>query len=193
MSTASYREVAAAAARGDDEALTILVRAYHDRVYRFGQRVCRNGVDVDDAVQEAFLAALRRQDVAAHNGALSWLMTSVRNACKRLLRPFLRERRALGEPLEDADDALAPALDPQRALERWELVQAVHAAIAQLPLAYREVVVMRDLEGFSGDETCLALGLEPAAMKTRLHRARQRLREIMGQPSTREGRSDVRE
>lgn len=172
-------DMVAAAARGDDEVLTMLVRAYHDRVYRFGQRVCRDGFDADDAVQEAFVALARRPDVVRHSGALAWLMTSVRNACLRMLRPFVRERRTFGERLEDADEAVGAALDPQQALEHWELVQSVHAAIAALPRPFREIIVMRDLEGLSGEETCRALGLEPATMKTRLHRARQQLRALL--------------
>jgi RNA polymerase sigma-70 factor (ECF subfamily) len=179
MSSGTRPDMVAAAARGDDEALTLLVRAYHDRVYRFGQRVCRDGFDADDAVQEAFVALARRPDVARHSGALAWLMTSVRNACLRMLRPFVRERRTWGERLEDADEAVGTALDPQQALERWELVQSVHAAIAALPHPFREVIVMRDLEGLSGEETCRALGLEPATMKTRLYRARQQLRALL--------------
>lgn len=173
-----------AAARGDDEALAELVRAYHDRVYRFGLRVCRDGFDADDAVQEAFTKLARRPDVARDPSALSWLMTVVRNACLRMLRPFVRERRALGEPLEDADSAPGTTLDPQTALERFELVRAVHAAIATLDRSHREVLVLRDLEGMSGEETAAALGLELPAMKTRLHRARSALRSALGTPGT---------
>jgi len=181
MTADAHPNLVTAAASGDDEALTLLVRAYHDRVYRFGQRVCRDDFDADDAVQEAFVALARRPDVVRHGGALSWLMTSVRNACLRLLRPFLRERRSLGKPVGGTEEVVSPLPNPQQALERWELAQSVHAAIAALPRPYREVVVMRDLEGLSGEETCQALGLEPAAMKTRLHRARQQLRELMEQ------------
>jgi len=173
-----------AAARGDDEALTALVRAYHDRVYRFGRQVCRDPYDADDAVQEAFVTLARRRDVVGQPGALSWLLTVVRNACRRMLRPFARQRRALGEAVSAAEGEGAPpaelvpseTLDPQQALERWELVHAVHAALSALPRPYREVVVLRDLEGLSGPETCAALGLDPAAMKTRLHRGRATLR-----------------
>lgn len=167
-----------AAAEGDDDALAQLVRAHHDRVYRFGRRVCRDQHDADDAVQEAFVTLARRRDVIAHAGALSWLLTVVRNACRRMLRPIARQRRSLGEPLPgDAADQLAsPALDPQQALERWELVNAVQAAIAALPRGQREVLVLRDLEGLGGEQTAAALGLEVDAMKTRLHRARAALR-----------------
>jgi len=132
--------LALAAAAGDDEALAMLVRAYHDRVYRFGMRVCRDGFDADDALQEAFTKLARRPDVLVHQGALSWLMTVVKNACLR------------------------------------ELVQSNHTAIALLERPYREVLVLRDLEGLSGEETCKALGLDTAAMKSRLHRARTQLR-----------------
>ena len=171
-----------AAAAGDDAALGVLVRAYHDRVYRFGRRVCRDEHDAGDAVQEAFATLARRRDVVTHAGALSWLMTVVRNACRRMLRPFARQRRAWGEPLagEAVDQLASPALDPQEALERWELVNAVHTAIAALPPGQREVLVLRDLEGLSGDETAAALGLELDAMKTRLHRARAALRVALG-------------
>src|SRR4051812_20274774 len=154
MTSGAHPNVVTAASGGDDEALTLLIRAYHDRIYRFGQRVCRDGFDADDAVQEAFVALARRPDVVRHPGALSWLMTSVRNACLRMLRPFLRGR---GDATEDA---VSPQLDPQQILERWELARSVHAAIAALPRPYREVVVMRDLEGLSGEETCRSLGLE---------------------------------
>ncbi|AGC47033.1 ECF family RNA polymerase sigma factor [Myxococcus stipitatus DSM 14675] len=174
---AAHTELLAAAARGDDEALAVLVRAYHDRVYRFGLRVCRDGFDADDAVQEAFTKLARRPEVQRDAGVLSWLMSVVRHACLRMLRPFVRERRALGAGAEE-EAVLAPeGVDPQQALERWELIQSVHAAIAGLAPAYREVLIMRDLEGLSGDEVCKALGLELATMKTRLHRARGQLRE----------------
>jgi len=182
VSASSHEAVLAAAARGDDAALSQLVHAYHDRVYRFGLRVCRDGFDADDAVQEAFLQLARRPDVAKDQGALSWLFAVVKNACLRMLRPFVRERRALGERVADADDAsvVDPAqLDPQQALERWELVQSVHAAIASLDRPLREVLVLRDLEGLSGEETSAALGIELAAMKSRLHKARARLREAL--------------
>jgi RNA polymerase sigma-70 factor (ECF subfamily) len=170
-----HHEVVALAAAGDDAALAELVRLYHDRVYRFGRRVCRDDFDADDAVQEAFTKLATRRDVMADPSALSWLLTVVRNACLRLLRPFVRQRRALGEE-QAADEVPSTEDGPERALERFELVGRVHAAIAGLSEPYRQVIVLRDLEGLSAEETCKALGLELAAMKTRLHRARARLR-----------------
>lgn len=176
MTAIAHQQVLAAAARGDDEALSVLVRTYHERVHRFGMRVCRDGWDAEDAVQEAFTKLARRPEVVRDPGALSWLMTVVRRACLRMLRPFARERRTLGQRVLDAEVVPSDAEDTQQALERWELVRSVHAGIAALEQPYREVLVMRDLEGLSGEETCRALGLELASMKTRLHRARAQLR-----------------
>ena len=172
----THRETLEAAASGDDGALAGLVRAHHDRVYQFGLRVCRDGFDADDAVQEAFIRLASRPDVARDQGVVSWLFTVVRNTCSRLLRPFARERRTLGKRLEDADEAPSRALDPHAALEQWRMVHAVHEAIASLARPYREVLVMRDLEGLTGEETCKTLGISESTMKTRLHRARQDLR-----------------
>ena len=182
-----HANVLAAAAGGDDAALSVLVRLYHDRVYRFGLRVCRDGFDAEDAVQEAFIRLARRPDVIEQRNALAWLLGVVRNACLRMLRPFLRERRVLGERVE-GDLARSNQVEPDAALERWELVRAVHAAISELEKPYREVLVLRDLEGLSGDETCTALRLEPSAMKTRLHRARVMLRERIGRSRARDQR-----
>lgn len=174
----AHGRMVAAAAAGDDDALAAMVRLHHDRVYRFGLRVCRDPFDADDAVWEAFSKLSARRDVIADPSALSRLMTVVRNACLRLFRPFARGRRALGAA-QEAESVATDAPDPQRALERFELVRRVHAAIAALDEPYRQVLVLRDLEGLSGDETCAALGIELAAMKSRLHRARSALRQIL--------------
>jgi RNA polymerase sigma-70 factor, ECF subfamily len=175
MAETSHPTLLSAAAAGDADALASLVRLHHDRVYRYGLRVCRDGFDADDAVQEAFTKLARRPEVIADPGALSWLLTVVKNACLRLLRPFVSQRRALGERVDEAE-LPAGDLSPEAALERWELVRSVHAAIATLDPKSREVLVLRDLEGLSGPAAASLLGLEEGAMKTRLHRARALLR-----------------
>jgi RNA polymerase sigma-70 factor (ECF subfamily) len=176
-STIDHQAILRAAALGDDDALELLIRGYHDRVYRFGLRVCRDPFDADDAVQEAFVKLSRRPDVVRDPGALSWLMTVVRNTCLRMLRPFRRTRALLGEQGQEGDGIASPALDPEAALERWRLVHLVHRAIAALDGPHREVLVLRDVEGQTGEQVCAALGLSEAAMKSRLHRARLMVRE----------------
>ena len=149
--------------------LTTLTRDYHDRVYRFGIRVCRDRADADDAVQEAFIKLGRREDVQRDRSVLSWLMSVVRNACRRM---FTRQRKQLVAPNEPEEVA-----SPEVLLARWQLVERVRAAIAALEPAYREVLVLRDLEGLSGEEVATSLGISLAAVKSRLHRARAMVRE----------------
>jgi RNA polymerase sigma-70 factor, ECF subfamily len=172
-----HQAILQAAAVGDDRALEVLVRSYHDRVYRFGLRVCRDPFDADDAVQEAFITLARRPEVVRDPGVLSWLMTVVRNACLRMLRSFRRSGSLLTEDVEGSGALPAFQMDPEAALARWRVVDLVHRAIATLERPYREILVLRDLEGQTGDQVCAALGLSAAAMKSRLHRARAMIRE----------------
>lgn len=166
-----------AAASGDDQALETLVREYHHRVHRFGVRVCRDRFDADDAVQEAFMKLSQRPDVQRDRGALSWLMTTVRNACLRMFRPFTRERARLGDRI--ALEAIVDARTPDRALERWRVIEIVHRAIASLPPDARNVLVLRDIEGMSGEDVASMLGISVAAMKSRLFRARTTMRSLL--------------
>ncbi len=176
MNTVDHVDFAVSAAAGNDAALAALVRVYHDRVYRYGLRACRDAFDAEDAVQEAFVKLAKRPDIVRERGVLSWLFTVVRNQCVRMFRPLVRERRSLGERADAEGEADVRELDAEKSLERFQLVATVHAAIAALELPYREVLVLRDLEGLSGSETCAVLGLEVHTMKTRLHRARNQLR-----------------
>lgn len=161
------------AARGDDAALDELIRKYHQRVLRFGESVCRNGAEADDAVQEAFIKLSSRPDVVRHGGSLAWLFTTVKRMCLRFLAPF--SKRARLTTLSAADETMSSTAHD--ALERYELVARVHSAIATLPAELREVIVLRDLEGLSSAETAAVLKLNEGAMKSRLHTARMTLRE----------------
>lgn len=160
---------------GDDEAVRELVGLYHDRVYRFGRSVCRDGFDADDAVQSAFITLARRPDVQKSPTVLPWLMAVVRNACMALLRPLssrLREPTSARAALDIPDEALSP----EAALERFQLMSEVQDAISLLDADARAVLLLRDVEGLSSEETARRLNLAPAAMKSRLHRARLAVR-----------------
>ena len=161
-----------AAAWGDDAALALLVRAHYARVQRFGTRVCRDADEADDAVQQAFIKLARRPELMAHRGALSWLLTTVRRTCFRLLRSVSRWESLLD--LREPVDEHAPA---EQRLEDRQLLDAVHAAIARLEPDARAVLVLRDLEDLSGEQTAEIIGVPLATMKTRLHRARRAVRE----------------
>jgi RNA polymerase sigma-70 factor, ECF subfamily len=164
-----------AALDGDSQALEAVVRLYHDRVYRFGVRLCSDPFDADDAVQEAFFKLARRPEVVRHPQALGWLLEVVKNTCLRLARTVLRRQQLSQHSNEDGVSPIPP-IDSESSLERQRLVELVRRAIASLGADQRAVVVLRDLEGLGGDEVCERLGLSAAAMKSRLHRGRQELR-----------------
>jgi RNA polymerase sigma-70 factor (ECF subfamily) len=179
MDSSSHRALLEAAQAGDRAALDALVRLYYERVYRYGLRVCRDPADAQDAVQDAFVAMSRSvSSIRGEASLASWLFTVVKNACFRLLRPFIRAREPMGAMDGPEEQPLAGTPHtPEELLAREQLVQAVQHAIGALEPLHRQVIVLRDIEGLSGPEAAQALGLSLEAMKTRLHRARQALRE----------------
>lgn len=167
---------------GSDEALRALVHRYHDRVYRFGKKVCANDFEAQDAVQSAFIVLARRPDLQGSPSVLSWLFQVVRNACLAALQRVSGRRTvslsAAPEGLDVPDDALSP----EAAVERFELVSRVYDAIARLPADERDAVLLRDLEGLSGPEAAARLGISEAALKSRLHRGRLGVRRHVTEP-----------
>jgi RNA polymerase sigma-70 factor, ECF subfamily len=161
---------------GDDLALAELIRAHHAPLLRFGQRVCADAMDADDAVQEAFVKLARRSDLPRQaSGTLAWLFAVVRSQCLRLLR----RARQLRSRSSRAAEPWAPELTPEQLLSRYRLGELVQAALAELEQPHREVLVLRDIEGLSGEQVCAALSLTEPAMKSRLHRARANLRQAL--------------
>jgi RNA polymerase sigma-70 factor, ECF subfamily len=161
---------------GDDPALTELMRAHHAPLLRFGQRVCVDSLDADDAVQEAFVRLSQRTELLREAGLLGWLFAVVKTRCLRFLRRARRQRAVLQRGTESSDLVPPPEPTPEQVLTRYRIADLVRAALAELEPGQREVLVLRDIEGLSGEQVCTALGLSEPAMKSRLHRARANLR-----------------
>jgi RNA polymerase sigma-70 factor (ECF subfamily) len=179
-------ELVRRSASGDRAAFAALVERHGDALYRFVRRVAAPGADPEDALQDGLLAAWRGAGTFRGDASVrSWLFQVVLHASRR------RARRRAGEParhdaLEDA--AEVAAVDP-RADERLaarETGAALERALASLSPPAAEVLVLRDVEGLSGEETAAVLGVTVAAMKTRLHRARlelkARVEALLGHP-----------
>lgn len=170
--------------RGDGPAFLALVDRYEGRIYNFASRMCRSGEDAKDVLQETLLAAMRGLADFRGDGKVStWLFRIAANACRKMRRrgKFEPQRHLTLEeflPTErDLDHALAvPPEKPDAALMRTDLRTALESAIAELPAPYRAVLILRDLEGLSTEETAEALGLTPITVRVRLHRARLFLR-----------------
>lgn len=157
-------QLVAAARAGDVESITALVSGTHPHVRRFAYSLCASPEDAEDAAQEALIILYRKIGTLRASGALaSWMFRIVRNECLRQLRLMARG----SEPIPDASMVSAE----EAAMQRLE-GERVAVAIAELPLDQRQVLIMRDIQGYSGRIVADRLGLSVAAMKSRLHRAR---------------------
>lgn len=169
---------------GDAAAYEILMRRYNQRVYRAVRAILGDDADVEDAMQEAYIAAYRHLDDFAGRARFStWL---IRIAVNQALDRLRRAGRSLpfdplaGEALERAAGVAALGDDPEQRAGDRELGRLLERAIEALPAAFRAAYVLRELEGMETAEAAQSLGIEEATLKTRVHRARQRLREALG-------------
>ncbi|MFE0424819.1 RNA polymerase sigma factor [Streptomyces sp. NPDC058953] len=161
-----------AARDGDEEAVAALLTGSHPHVRRFAHSLCATPQDAEDAAQEALIILYRKIGMLRASGALaSWMFRIVRNECLRRARLMVRGP----VPVPVPDDAPVPSFEDD-VLRRLE-AELVARAIAALPADQRRVLIMRDVQGYSGRMTADALGLSTAAMKSRLHRARAAVRQ----------------
>jgi RNA polymerase sigma-70 factor (ECF subfamily) len=173
----SDAELLSRSATGDSGAYEAFVTRHEGWLYRYA-RVLAGG-EADDVIQDAFVDAWRgAASFAGGDSARGWLVTVTRHAFYRRHRHRAGEP-AIHEPLESVDDlAFAAgwgAPTPADVFEQTMTREAIEAALARLEPAEREVVVLRDLEGFSADEAAALVGVTRAALKSRLHRGRLRL------------------
>jgi RNA polymerase sigma-70 factor (ECF subfamily) len=176
-------ELVKAARAGNQSALEILLERHQPRIYRFGMKMCRDPEDAQDILQETLLAMARTVGNFRGTSSIStWLWTIARSFCikKRRKSKFAPEREesldADDGPREAAHLVVDPAPDPEQILEDRELRAAVDDAIDSLDPMYREVLVLRDVEGLTAREVSEVLGLGVEAVKSRLHRARVAVR-----------------
>jgi RNA polymerase sigma factor (sigma-70 family) len=170
MSLPEQRHALLEAARlGDTAALDHLLQAWQPDIRRYAFRHCLAS-DVDDAVQETLLIITRRLQslriLAAFSG---WLFQIVRRECRRLERRVFRL-----DPYDEVkmEDWLATQSDDS---VRLDLLRALES----LPEHYREIILLRDFQEHTIGEIAARLRLTTAATKSRLHRARQLIREYL--------------
>lgn len=187
----------AALRAGQDDAYERLVRDYGGRLWQIVRRILPQESDCDEAVQRTFIAAFRSLGGFAGQSTLAtWLHRIAVNESLMLLRKRSRSK-------ETTLDDLLPRFDetghyaqptpawpplPESELESRETREMVRRCVDQLPDDYRTVIVLRDLEELSTDETAERLGTTTGAVKTRLHRARQALRTLLERELMKQGR-----
>jgi len=169
---------------GDKAEFARLVDAYSARLYRLALKMLGNPQDAEDVLQEAFLKALRHLKSFDGRSRLStWLYRIAANEALMVLRRKHADTLSLDEPLETEDGEQEPVqiVDwcclPEQELLSSEGRRRMDEAIERLPHSLRVVFLLRDIENLSTAETAETLGLSEVAVKTRLSRARMRLRE----------------
>jgi RNA polymerase sigma-70 factor (ECF subfamily) len=174
------------AQHGDLDAFNTLVLHYQDMVYNVALRVLGDDELAADAAQEAFISAFRSINSFRGGSFKAWLMRTVTNACYDELR---RQKRRPTTPLEpDTNDGeemdsprwLAdPNMSPEQEAEADELEHAIQHCLENLPTDFRVVVVMADIQGLDYSEVAAAARVPLGTIKSRLARARLRLRECL--------------
>ncbi len=171
---------------GDEAAFSDLVQRYERALYNFGMRVCGEASDAEDIVQETFLNIFRYlKDFRRETKFKNWVFRIAASACfkKRRKSKFAPERELSLDEFLPAEEASVEQQVPQWAalpldqVLTEEMNRKLQAAILELPEKYRVVLVLRDMEGFSTEETAQILNITPSNVKVRLHRARLFLRE----------------
>jgi RNA polymerase sigma-70 factor (ECF subfamily) len=172
---------------GDPQAFETMVRLYAGRMLAVARRLVGSDEDARDVVQDALLSAFRSMArFEGHARISTWLHRIVVNTALMKLRTRRRKPEESIEPLlpsfnDDGHHAIrfSEWEGADRVLEREEVRRVVRDAIEGLPEAYRTVLLLRDIEELSTDETAGALEITPNTVKTRLHRARQALRAVL--------------
>lgn len=186
-----YSALVRAAATGDQASMERLLMRAQEVAWRFSMSVCGHVDDAEDAMQEALLKTYRYVGRISEPAAFRpWLYRTVRNAC------LMGRRKRVGEParLQSLDDLL-PGLDgprrldaphpgrsPEQLADNAGLRQRLRQALRTLPVSYRAIVFLREMEGLSTREVATVMGISEDNVKARLHRARMALQaELVGE------------
>ncbi len=174
------------AQHGDLDAFNTLVLAYQDIVYNTALRILGDEDLAADASQETFISAFRAINSYRGGSFRAWLLRTVTNACYDDLRRIKRRPTTPLEPeTEDGDEVESPRwladpnASPENQLDQAELEHAIQHCLENLPTDFRAVVVLADIQGLDYAEVAVAVKKPLGTIKSRLARARLRLRECL--------------
>ncbi|MEH2592686.1 RNA polymerase sigma-70 factor (ECF subfamily) [Bradyrhizobium sp. AZCC 1721] len=168
----------------DEAAVRAIMQANNRRLYRLARGILRNDGEAEDVVQEAYVRAFTHLENFRGDSSLStWLSRITMNEALgrlRRQRPTV-ELDSLPQGALEAQIIQFPLAtdDPEKSMAQREIQHVVEHAIDELPEAFRLVFITRVIEGMNVEETAEILGLKPETVKTRLHRARTMLRDIV--------------
>jgi RNA polymerase sigma-70 factor (ECF subfamily) len=179
----------AEARRGDLDAFNRLVLVHQTKAFNLAWRITGDGEAAADATQEAFVSAFRKLSSYRGGSFRAWLLRIVTNACydelrRRKRRPAesleaLEEASGSGDGIRGVDPLSSSSDDPERAAEQAEVTRAIERCLSRLPGEFRTVVVLADVLALDYQEVAAAMGSPVGTVRSRLARARARLRECL--------------
>jgi RNA polymerase sigma-70 factor (ECF subfamily) len=173
----------AAAKSGDITAFETLVSRYEHKIFRLTQNITQNREDAEDAMQEAFLKAYEHLNEFQGNSRFyTWLVRIAVNQALMKLRKRRPNLVSLDEEVDTGEDLVTRDVEdwgpsPEERYEQTELGRILSTVVGELEPGFRIVFQLRDIEELSTEETAEALGLSVPAVKSRLLRARLKLRQ----------------
>lgn len=177
-------ELALLVQQGDDVAFRSIMQRFSGHLYRIARGVVNDDSEAEDIVQEAFMSAYRKMGSFRRDAPLrTWLVSILLNEARSRLRKrhnmvsLEYVRPSSVDPYWASQSHLGSVGDNPASLAAHEEIRVLLSdAISELPDAYRSVYVLRDVQGFSVQETADRLAIKPQTVRTRLHRARRMLR-----------------
>jgi RNA polymerase sigma-70 factor (ECF subfamily) len=176
-------QLVAAAKSGDAAAFEELVSRYERKIFRLTMNITRNREDAEDAMQDAFLKSYSHlKTFQGDSQFYTWLVRIAANEALMRLRKRRPNQFSLDEPKEGDEDLMPRELrdwgpGPEQRFAQTEMREILSGVIEELAPDYRIVFVLRDIEELSTEETAASLGISIPAVKSRLLRARLKLRE----------------
>jgi len=180
---ANETERVAAAQRGDSVAFNQLVIAHQELAFNVALRLVGDADSAADVTQDAFLSAYRHLDQFKGGSFRSWLLRIVTNASYDVLRGRRHKtRQSLDEMIEESSFDVPDSGElPETVTLRHEFLEKLQVGLATLPVDQRAVLVLYDIHGLSYEEIGVALETTLGTVKSRLNRARSRLRDYLMQ------------
>jgi RNA polymerase sigma-70 factor (ECF subfamily) len=178
-STLTDEELVARVCAGEVAMFEHLMRRHNPRVYRAARAIVRDESEAEDVMQDAFVRAYEHLPQFAGRALFSTWLTRI--AVHEALARVRRSRRStpLESHVEEQSSVAHPDSNPEQQLSDVEMRAVLESAVAKLPDEFRAVFVLRSIEGMSGAETAECLGIPEETVKTRLHRARGRLQQLL--------------
>lgn len=171
---------------GSIDAFSALVQIYEKKAYSFAFRMLRDKEEAEDATQEAFLRVFDKIDTFSGNSSFStWFFTILNNVCLDILRKRARRISTISiNQTKDAEDEFELQIEdtspgPYEELQKKTAMELLEESLEKLSLEHKEVIILRDINGFEYEDIAKILGVSLGTVKSRISRARLTLRKIL--------------